>query len=109
MDIAGPFRRETLMNKGKQLGGKTFDTRTIIGGQVRNILPGRHSFVMALDYASQYPSQKEASNIDSSSYVDPEIIENPDLFGLEIIKKIDINDMYGPREIYYIKRKEQLL
>jgi DNA polymerase elongation subunit (family B) len=98
MDMPGPFRHDST----EILGAKTFDKRTIIGGAVRNIAAGRHPFVIALDFASQYPSQKEGSNIDSSSCVDSDIIANPDKYNLKITKRIKINDMYGEREILHI-------
>lgn len=86
-----------------RLGGKTYDHRTIVGGQVRNIHAGRQWFVVALDYSAMYPSQKEASNIDSSSRIDDDVIKNPDKYGIDIVRKLNINDMYGKREIFYVK------
>lgn len=86
-----------------RLGGKTYDHRTIVGGQVRNIHAGRQWFVVALDYSAMYPSQKEASNIDSSSRIDDDVIKHPDKYGIDIVRKLDINDMYGKREIFYVK------
>ena len=102
-----PFiqRKEALDHKPVQgLGGKQFDERTIVGAAVRNVHAGRLWFVVALDYSSMYPSGKEASNLDSSSRVDEEIIKNPERYGLIIVKKLVINDMYGKREIYYMKK-----
>ena len=90
-----------------QFGGKKFDKRTIVGGAVRNVHAGRQWFIVALDYASMYPSSKEGSNLDSSSRISDDVIANPDFYGLNIVKKIDINDVYGNREIYYVKRKEK--
>jgi DNA polymerase elongation subunit (family B) len=106
MDIPSPFRHDTSKEIIKKLGGKEFDKRTIIGGAVRNITAGRHPFVIALDFASQYPSQKEASNIDSSSCVDNDVVENPDKYDLEILSKTIVNDMYGKREIFIISPKQ---
>jgi len=88
------------------LGGKTFDDRTIVGGWVRLRKAGKHWFVVALDYASMYPSQKEGSNIDSSSRVDERIINNPTLYGLTQIDHVNISDMFGNRDIYYFKKKD---
>lgn len=88
------------------LGGKVYDHRTIVGGQVRNIHAGRQWFVVALDYSSMYPANKEASNVDSSSRVDEDMIKNPDKYGLNIVRTLPINDMYGNREVYYIKTKK---
>ncbi len=86
-----------------KFGGKEYDHRTIVGGQVRNVHAGRQWFVVALDYSSMYPANKEASNVDSSSRVDEDMIKHPEKYGLSIPRKININDMYGPREIYYVK------
>jgi DNA polymerase elongation subunit (family B) len=93
-------------NQIQSLGGKLFDTRSIIGGQVRNISPGKHSFVVALDYASLYPTIKQANNIDSSSRVSEKILSNPENYGLLISKSIVINDMFGKRKIYYLSTQE---
>lgn len=104
MDTSFKFRHE--MEKGDesvvQLGGKTYDKRTIVGGAVRNIHAGRQWFVVALDYASMYPANKEASNVDTSSRVDDDIIGHPEKYGIDIIETVQVNDMYGKREIYYI-------
>ena len=86
-----------------ELGGKQFDTRTIVGGAVKNLHPGINKFVVALDFSSMYPSQKEANMADSSSRVDDAIINDPEKYGLKIVKSLQINDMYGDREIKYIK------
>lgn len=86
-----------------ELGGKQFDTRTIVGGAVKNLHPGINKFVVALDFSSMYPSQKEANMADSSSRVDDDIINDPEKYGLKIVKSLQINDMYGDREIKYIK------
>jgi DNA polymerase elongation subunit (family B) len=102
MDVSGPFRHE---DENKKLGGKQFDKRTIIGGAVENLQPGRNRFVVALDFSGQYPSQKEASNIDASAYIDEMVLMNPEKYGFEIKKKIEINDMYGKREIIYLEEK----
>ena len=88
------------------LGGKQYDHRTIVGGAVRNVHAGKNWFIVALDYASMYPANKESSNVDSSSRVDDDIIMNPDKYGLKIVRKLDINDMYGKREIFYVKNKK---
>lgn len=48
---------------------KFWDDRKIVGGMVKNFHPGKHTAVAALDYASMYPCQKEASNIDTSSRI----------------------------------------
>ena len=88
-----------------RLGGKTYDRRTIVGGQVRNIHAGRQWFVVALDFSAMYPSQKEASNIDSSSRIDDDIIRHPEKYNIDIVRKLNINDMYGQREVFYVKKK----
>lgn len=87
-----------------RLGGKTYDHRTIVGGQVRNIHAGRQWFVVALDFSAMYPSQKEASNIDSSSRIDDDVIKHPEKYGINIVRKLPINDMYGKREVFYVKK-----
>lgn len=102
-----PFELREKVKKDKntvQFGGKVFDYRTIVGGAVRNVHAGRQRFIVALDYASMYPSSREASNIDSSSRVDEDIIKNPERYGLKVVKSININDTYGNREVYYIKK-----
>jgi hypothetical protein len=79
----------------RPMGNKSFDPRTIVGGQVRQIQAGREFAVVASDYSSMYPSNKEASNVATSSRVDDDIIRNPSKYGLEIVKTVVINDMYG--------------
>ena len=105
-------RNYYILNKGKpnekhipfvRLGGKSFDTRTITGGQVRQIQAGREYGVVASDYSAMYPSNKEASNIDSSSRIPDIVIEHPEWFNLEIVREMFIVDMYGPRRIFFFK------
>ena len=106
MDTAYKLRKEVKHDPSTpRLGGKTYDHRTIVGGQVRNIHAGRHWFVVALDYSAMYPSQKEASNIDSSSRIDDDIIKHPEKYNIDIVRKLSINDMYGKREVFYVKKK----
>jgi DNA polymerase elongation subunit (family B) len=113
MDVSSPFRHtdtsiesktESSAIEQKKLGGKVYDKRTIIGGAVENRQAGRQIFVMALDFSSQYPSQKEASNVDASSFVDSIILADPEKYGLEIVNKIQITDMYGKRDIIYVRK-----
>ena len=96
------------MMEGKEgiieLGGKHFDPRTIVGGAVRNLHPGLNKFVTALDFSSMYPSQKESNMADSSSRVSQDIINNPEKYGLKIVKDLVIEDMYGKRRIIYFKK-----
>ena len=88
------------------LGYKQFDTRQIVGGEVKNIEHGRQSYIIALDFSAMYPSQKEGSNIDTSSMVPIDIINNPNKYNLEEYHdKLIIRDMYKEREIYYLKDK----
>jgi DNA polymerase elongation subunit (family B) len=87
-----------------QFGGKTYDQRTIVGGDVRCIHAGKIACVTAVDYNAMYPNFKISCNADSSSRIDPTVIENPELFGLEIVKSIKINDTFGNREVFYIKK-----
>ena len=89
-----------------QYGGKTFDKRTIVGGAVRNVHAGRQWFIVALDYTSMYPSSKEGSNLDSSSRISDDVIKRPDFYNLQIVKKVNINDVYGDREIIYVKKRK---
>ena len=101
-----PFEGRSDVKKDKsvvQFGGKKYDHRTIVGGAVRNIHAGRQWFIVALDYASMYPSAKEGANIDSSSRVDDDVMAHPEEYDLEIVKKLNINDTLGDREIFYIK------
>lgn len=106
MDSPYKLRKEFKHDpKTPRLGGKSYDYRTIVGGQVRNIHAGRQWFVVALDYSAMYPSQKEASNIDSSSRIDDDIIKHPEKYNINIVRKLDINDMYGKREVIYVKRQ----
>ena len=103
-----PFELRDKVSKDKnivQFGGKKFDRRTIVGGAVRNVHAGRQWFIVALDYASMYPSSKEGSNLDSSSRIDDDIINNPDRYNMKIVKKLPINDIYGNREVIYLKKK----
>lgn len=103
-----PFELRDKVSKDKnivQFGGKKFDRRTIVGGAVRNVHAGRQWFIVALDYASMYPSAHEGANIDSSSKVDDDIINNPDRYNMKIVKKLSINDPYGNREVIYLKKK----
>jgi DNA polymerase elongation subunit (family B) len=103
MDMPGPFRKD---NVDKKLGGKVFDKRQIIGGAVENIVAGRLPYVVALDFAGQYPSQKESSNIDSSSYIDRDVLVNPDRYGLEIVDQRTVYDCYGRHRIIAWQKKD---
>lgn len=105
MDTAYKLRSEVHKEPSTpRLGGKTYDHRTIVGGQVRNIHAGRQWCVVALDFSAMYPSQKEASNIDSSSRIDDDVIKHPERYGINIVRKLPINDMYGQREVFYVKK-----
>lgn len=86
-------------------GDKKYDFRPYIGGAVRNNVNGNYNYVVAVDFSSMYPSQKEGSNIDTSSRVDEIIINNPEEFGLELIGKHTLEDMYGRRDFYQFKDK----
>jgi len=102
-----PYKKRSELMKGEtdeRLGGKIFDNRSIMGGAVRNLHPGRHAFVTAMDLSSAYPSAKEGSSIDSSSRVDEDVVNNPEKYGLKILWKKEINDMYGIRTAYGFKR-----
>ena len=100
-----PYKNRSKLMKNEtsdKLGCKIYDSRSIKGGAVKNLDPGRHSFVVALDLASAYPSAREASSIDSSSRIDEDMLNNPDKYGIKIIKKESITDMYGPRELIVV-------
>lgn len=92
------------------LGMKVHNHDKIIGGAVQSYAPGKHKYVMALDFSSMYPSQKEGSNIDSSTRLDGYIIGNPSKFNIEItsIDKTDFYSVDGKRRLYYITRNKQL-
>ena len=79
----------------RPMGNKTFDPRTIVGGQVRQIKAGREFGVVASDYSSMYPSNKEASNVDSSSRVPMDVVKNLEKYNLKCVKTVILNDMYG--------------
>lgn len=100
-----PWEHRSSEKEHTRIGGKTYDTRTIVGGAVRNIHAGRQWFVVALDYSAMYPANKEACNVDSSSRVDEDMIKNPGKYGLKIVRALEVNDMYTKRERYYIKVK----
>ena len=87
------------------MGNKYYDRRTLVGGMVKNKRNGREKFIVALDYSSMYPSQKEGSNVDTSSRVSSDIIEHPENYNLEIIDKYFLEDMYGPRWFYKFVNK----
>lgn len=99
-----PYESRKSTSQKHQLGGKEFDTRTYVGGAVKNYLPGNHKFVVAIDYSAMYPTNKMEFNIDASARVDERIIEEPEKFGLKIVKKMELDDMLGKRERYYVKR-----
>lgn len=87
-------------------GRKFFDRRTLIGGAVKNKRNGREFFIQALDFSSMYPSQKEGSNVDTSSRVDIEIIHNYEKFGLKLLDKYFLEDMYCERWFYIFETPE---
>ena len=89
-----------------KLGLKEYDYRVYTGGAVKNLKNGREKFIVALDFSSMYPSQKEGSNVDTSSRVDEDIILHPEKYGLEIISDRYFEDNYGPRHHYIIRRKK---
>lgn len=90
------------------LGNKYYDRRTLIGGMVKNKRNGREKFIVALDFSSMYPSQKEGSNVDTSSRVSKEIIENYQEYGLELLEKYYLEDMYGSRWFYKFKYNDEI-
>ena len=89
------------------LGNKQFDTRQIVGGEVKNVVSGRQNYVIALDFSAMYPSQKEGSNIDTSSCVPDDVVEHPDKYGLsKYHDDVDVFDMYKQRKIVYLENKQ---
>lgn len=82
------------------IGEKYFDKRTLIGGAVKNKRNGREFFIQALDFSSMYPSQKEGSNTDTSSRVDEDIIHHPEYYGLKLVDKYYLEDVYTARWFY---------
>lgn len=86
-------------------GNKKYDFRPYIGGAVRNNVNGNYNYIVAVDFSSMYPSQKEGSNIDTSSRVDELIIHSPESFDLELLNKYTLEDMYGRRDFYQFKDK----
>lgn len=101
MDEAYRKRDDRIKDSSiRGMGMKTFDTRTVIGGAVRNVHAYRATGVVAGDFSSMYPSQFRSSNIASSCRVDDAIIKHPEAFGLKLVDDIMITDMYGERKIY---------
>ena len=86
------------------LGMKTFDKRTIVGGGVKVKKSSRHTGVTALDFSAQYPAMFCSENIASSSAVDVDMLVNPEKYGMKNQLTKEINDMFGPRRVYYLKR-----
>ena len=70
----------------------------------RNAHPAKHPFVVALDYSSMYPSSKEGSNIDTSSRLPSTVLTSPSLYSLSIVRRVPLNDVYGRREVIYLRR-----
>ena len=104
MDSPFEKRKERKHDKSiVQYGGKEFDHRTIVGGQVRCVHPGRQFFIVALDYSAMYPSSKECYLIDSSSFVDNDVIKHPEKYGLKIVAKKTINAETEEQDVYFIK------
>ena len=97
---------ESDKSKTKMLGNKYFDTRTVIGGAVRNYHCWRGVGVVAADFSAQYPAQFRSCNIASNTFIDPEMIKNPQDYGLTIVKDVEIEDMYGKRHVYFIKKNK---
>lgn len=91
------------------LGLKYFDKRTLIGGAVKNKRNGREFFIQALDFSSMYPSQKEGSNTDTSSRIDPIILQYPEKFGLTLVEKYYIEDIYTDRWVYKLKNSKNII
>lgn len=85
------------------LGNKFYERKTLRGGAVKNKKNGREKFIVALDFSSMYPSQKEGSNVDTSSRVDDYIIQHPEEFGLQLLNSYFQEDMYCERRFLTFK------
>lgn len=96
-------RATRTRNPLTKMGGKIFDKRKIVGGEVRTLNPERNFYVFSLDFNSMYPSQQESCNIATSTRVDRRIIEHPEKFGLEIIRKRTVLDCFGRRSFYWLR------
>ena len=89
------------------LGNKYFDVRQIVGGEVKNVISGRQQYVIALDFSAMYPSQKEGSNIDTSSTIPDDVVNDPGAFGLKKYHDdVFINDMYKERRVMYLENSK---
>ena len=86
------------------LGMKTFDKRTIVGGGVKVKKSSRHTGVTALDFSAQYPAMFCSENIASSSAVDQDMLIAPESYGMNMVLVKEINDMFGVRRVFYLKR-----
>jgi DNA polymerase elongation subunit (family B) len=81
----------------------------IDGGDVKSLSPGLQYFIISLDYKSEYPAQKEAFNIGSSSKVPEELIKNPKAFGLVELYHDDIVDQYCSSDPHWRTRERYCL
>jgi len=72
----------------KKIDGK------IGGGDVKSLQPGLQQFIISLDYKSEYPAQKEAFNIGSSSKVQVKMLTDPSAYGLVVLHADTIVDQY---------------
>ena len=99
-----PFEFRNHDEKCIPFGLKSYDERTIVGGAVKNIHAGRQKFICALDYSAMYPSSKEGTNVDSSAKLDERVLKDPEAYGLQVVRKLNVNDIYGEREVFYIRR-----
>jgi len=77
----------------KDLRAEMIDEK-IGGGDVKIFLPGKQGRIIALDFKSQYPAQKEGSGIGSSSKINPEMLHRPRAWGLVIARSEAMTDFY---------------
>lgn len=90
---------------GDIMGDRLMLTLVIVGGDVRIGVQGRVWCITAQDFAAMYPSQKEGSNIDQSSFVDPDVIAHPEKYGLTLIYVKELDDAYGKRKQYRFRNE----
>lgn len=71
-----------------------------MGGFVHLDESGYHDYITGVDISSSYPAAKESNNIDKNSLITAEdfadILLNPEDYGIESIKVIQLYDMYSP-------------
>ena len=87
------------------IGLKKCSDMTYVGGWVRCVLPGRNITIVAADANALYPNVLVSSNITLNTKVLPDAIQNPELFGLKLKRRIQMNDMNGAFHERYLFEK----